>query len=54
MKGILLFSGNYYRNKGLLGISLKKLTKTRGGDDLFKVQNVELVDKDTSRKSKIS
>ena len=54
MKRIVLLIRNYYQNNGLLGINIKKLTRMRGGDDLFKVQNVELVETGTPSKSKIS
>ena len=52
MKRIFLLTRNHYQNNGLLGKSIKKLTKIRGGDDLFKVQNVELVETGNSRAAK--
>ena len=45
---------NYYQYKGLLGISIKRLIKIRGGDDFLKVQNVEVVDTNKPSKSKTS
>ena len=52
MKRIFLLTRNHYKNNGILGKSIKKLTKIRGGDDLFKVQNVELVETGNSRAAK--
>ena len=54
MKRFFLLIRNHYQNNGLLGISIKKLIRMKGGDDLFKVQNVELVETGAPSKSKIS
>lgn len=54
MKKIFLLSRKHYQNNGLLGISIKKLTRIRGGSDSFHIPNAELVETDTPSKSKIS
>ena len=53
-KRVLKVGRQHYKNNGLLGISIKRLNSIRGGDDSFKAQNIELIEKGRSSKSKIS
>ena len=54
MRKVLVLAKKHYQNNGLVGASIKRLTRIRGGSDFFRTQNVELVDPVAPSKSETS